>query len=1396
MWFLGLIVGAIIGAIGDGTGALAGGVVGLVVGLALTRRAPAVDDKWKQDIEDTLRQLQQRLGSLEKGGSAAAAAQSTGTPATRPPAPAELPIDAAAVVDRRVAAMSAAVGNEPVSGAPAAAPAAESGLAAALAREGVDPSLAMPHEPPVSQHSSGVSNSLAASHRKNAVRNQWIGVIVGAVLGLSAGAELGLAAGFGGVLVGGFLGWVLAMILTAYFQESAAPQVKPARDNASQPADEEPLPYSARPAPAPAPVPAVAAEAPMEPPVAAPTAPEPEAPGVPGWWQRVVSGNIVAKVGVVVLFFGVGFLLKYAYDLGMLPVQLRLAGVAVFGAAMLVVGWRLTDARRLYGLILQGGAIGLLYLDVYFALRIYDLLGMTVGFTAFMLLGVAATLLAVRQDAKVLAVLGLTGAFLAPILASAQTGNHVLLFSYYTLLNGFILTISWFKAWRDLNLVGFFFTFIVGLLWGANNYQPELFATVEPFVLIFFAMYLVIPILFSQRQPPELKGLVDGALVFGTPIAAAFMQAGLVKDMPYGLAWSAGCASALYALLAATTVRRDRMRVLGETYIALSIVFLTLAIFFAFDAYPTFALWTLEGAAVIWVGLRQRRLLARLFGLALQLAGAIYFLIQYPDYRLANPWFNDFVVGCVIIAASGFIIAWLMHRYRDALVKSVEPPGGALLAWGGLWWAIAGTHSLYHAYPWATFLIALLAFTAATFAIAEILGSWMQWPDLRRLSHAHLPALVAVAAVLFMTGEPSARGGFGRPLAHGGYWAWPANFLVLLWASQRQLRAGILPADSVRQGLTWWLIAALATWDASWLLAHRDYWGVLAWGAAGMAVATARFWWRERGFQAAAGYSAWILLWGVVWWFVGGAGLVDRHVEPALLTSFHLGFAALTFLAAEWVGRSIAWQAARVIPVAHVPVMIGILILTAEPAAQPLGGGRLIAWPASFAVLYWTLHRQWKDGVAVAHQARYVAGWLLIAVVATWEVLWELSYRHYAWALGWSALGMLAGYARYRLRERDAARALPISTLVLAWGMGFWYVSGFAWIDSDLAAIWKVAAGLGFIAASCTVFETAGSVGDWLLLRRTVIVLPLTMAGAALLQFADGSHPFAAYGWLAWPAAFLALYAALWRQERAGNVVLGNVQHVLALWLAILLLAWELMWQADSAGFGRAWARAAWGAVPALALIWAGFGRPSWPFGVHYASLYRGVALPPVALTIVFWTFYANAVHPGSMAPLPYLPMANPLDIAQSAVLFALWRWWGTFDADSGPARSARGPSIAALAFLWVNCIVLRSIHFWAGVEYRFDALISSVLVQSAFSLLWTTTALLLMLHATRNARRRNWIVGAALLAVVVVKLFLLDLANSGTVERIVSFIGVGIGLLAIGYFAPVPPGEKEQQDL
>jgi len=145
--------------------------------------------------------------------------------------------------------------------------------------------------------------------------------------------------------------------------------------------------------------------------------------------------------------------------------------------------------------------------------------------------------------------------------------------------------------------------------------------------------------------------------------------------------------------------------------------------------------------------------------------------------------------------------------------------------------------------------------------------------------------------------------------------------------------------------------------------------------------------------------------------------------------------------------------------------------------------------------------------------------------------------------------------------------------------------------------------------------------------------------------------------------------------------------------------------------------------------------------------------------------------------------------------LGSLWIWSRWFIDPASESTGALRKAAGALGFIWLNGVALRSIHYWAGVPYEFEPLFHSVLVQSTLSLLWTTAAMALMFLARRQLERGLWVAGAVLLGAVVVKLFLVDLANSGTVARIVSFIGVGALLLVIGYLAPVPPGEKPEQE-
>ena len=74
---------------------------------------------------------------------------------------------------------------------------------------------------------------------------------------------------------------------------------------------------------------------------AAPPSAEPPAAKEPGWLSKLLfGGNILAKIGVVLLIFGVGSALKLAAEFGVLPAEARLGIAALFGVALGVLGWR------------------------------------------------------------------------------------------------------------------------------------------------------------------------------------------------------------------------------------------------------------------------------------------------------------------------------------------------------------------------------------------------------------------------------------------------------------------------------------------------------------------------------------------------------------------------------------------------------------------------------------------------------------------------------------------------------------------------------------------------------------------------------------------------------------------------------------------------------------------------------------------------------------------------------------------------------------------------------------------------------------------------------------------------------------------------------------------------
>src|SRR5690606_1968955 len=198
------------------------------------------------------------------------------------------------------------------------------------------------------------------------------------------------------------------------------------------------------------------------------------------------------------------------------------------------------------------------------AFKLYGMIGPLPAFGLSVVLIAGLVVMAVLQESRTLAILGVLAGFMAPIWLSDGSGNHVALFSYYALLNLAIFAIAWVRPWRILNLLGFVFTWGIGIAWGVLQYTPGKFAGTEPFLLLFFAFYLLLPLLHARRTAAQRGDRIDGCLLFGTPLIAFSLQAALLEGARMPLALCALGVAALYALLARVLVRRERYPVLAS----------------------------------------------------------------------------------------------------------------------------------------------------------------------------------------------------------------------------------------------------------------------------------------------------------------------------------------------------------------------------------------------------------------------------------------------------------------------------------------------------------------------------------------------------------------------------------------------------------------------------------------------------------------------------------------------------------------------------------------------------------------------------------------------------------------------------------------------------------------
>ena len=424
------------------------------------------------------------------------------------------------------------------------------------------------------------------------------------------------------------------------------------------------------------------------------------------------GGNLVVRVGVLVLLVGVVLLLRLLSEYIEISIATKLIAVGVTGLALAALGLKLTAKRFSYGITLQGAGLAIAYLSTFFAYSVYQIIPSLPSFIGLGLLSAVTIALAVRQNAFPLALLALSGGFFAPILTSDDTGSMVALFSYYLLLNVAIAIIGHYRPWKILNLFGVSVTFGLAYYWGISENLDAVIVSqrwsLVLLVALHLSLYLFVVIRYAQQiiayntdneqafnranstktsqdesKKPNADSQtylfpIDTGLLFSVPLMAFGLFAALLSNVPNALTITSAVLAMLYLGLGWIFVQHSRRYALiTEGMLALGFGFLALVIPLALDAEWIAFGWSVQGLALVWFGRRSLRAWSVLLGLLLQLISIamLVFTIVFSgsDYpTLALSISGIAYLASVFILRSSHSPAMLNDSLRDESIHSAN----------------------------------------------------------------------------------------------------------------------------------------------------------------------------------------------------------------------------------------------------------------------------------------------------------------------------------------------------------------------------------------------------------------------------------------------------------------------------------------------------------------------------------------------------------------------------------------------------------------------------------------------------------------------------------------------------------------------------------------------------
>ncbi|MEM7367777.1 MAG: DUF2339 domain-containing protein [Bacteroidota bacterium] len=410
--------------------------------------------------------------------------------------------------------------------------------------------------------------------------------------------------------------------------------------------------------------------------------------------EAFVGGNLIAKVGIVILVLGLGYLVKYAIDNALLGPAMRVSMGFLSGVVLIGVAYWLKEKYRTYSGILLSGGLSILYFSAFSAYDFYELIPVGLAFGLMVVFTLFGVMMAYMYDVQAIGIFGLVGAYAVPPLLSDGTGEIQTMFAYMVMINLGVLSLAFRKDWRAMNLVAFIATWLIYAAWFSESYDAGKHFWIAlgfgaAFFLLFYAVHLAYKVwkntTFSVWDVILL--LANAFLFFGFGYAVINHglpsgDAATIVSLEHFLGLFTLINAVIHFGVAAFLYQRKLAdKSLFFLVAGLVLTFLTIAIPVQLEGNWVTLLWIAEACLLLWIGQREGIQYYRALSVPLALL-AIFSWIHDLANGYASSMFDTKPMGLMPIANIQFLTSvivcgglalMLYWMQRSTTSKNGEP---------------------------------------------------------------------------------------------------------------------------------------------------------------------------------------------------------------------------------------------------------------------------------------------------------------------------------------------------------------------------------------------------------------------------------------------------------------------------------------------------------------------------------------------------------------------------------------------------------------------------------------------------------------------------------------------------------------------------------------------------